>query len=553
MPINILQQSAQAKPSGPRNILATSQPQEEPGFFKGLAQGAAKPFLRAGVTAGKAGLGLLGLGIAGVQTIAGNKEAAGKTIKRTKQLTSGDAVDAGFFGKIKPTGVVKKDATFGEAFKGLVADPAGIGLEIGSTIAGGGATKGVVQTGLKGAIKESARVGAMRGIESGVLFGTGQALQDDDVSVSSVIKSAAAGGATGLGFGAVLGGVSGLVGYYLPRNKQIRINKAEEGIAKEYEKALNLGKTQLTIESRGNKDAARFLAKEGVQLRTELRGGRSVLAADEAIDALKTTARAENSAFESLLRDDGGYINLNSIRNYAKRLIKETGTARDVAFKKIDDEIDAFARQASSQGIPAEGGFAIPKFLANRLKQDMWKAGRFNALATPDEQTKAGAARLIGNAFKKAIEDSTEDANIKLFNQRLGDVSEAIFMLEKRNGSPVAGSFFGRQFARTIGAIAGVKGGPVGSIVGSVTADKITDFLQNPANTTWAKQRLLQKLRDEGKETLIDQVNKILEQRATQRASRLLLPAPSSLRVGPETGRGTITRGESEAMKLFGR
>jgi hypothetical protein len=93
---------------------------------------------------------------------------------------------------------------------------------------------------------------------------------------------------------------------------------------------------------------------------------------------------------------------------------------------------------------------------------------------------------MMGNALKQLIEASTEDANIRGLNQRLGDIAEAMFILAERNGAPVQGSCLNRYFARTIGGIAGVQGGAVGSLAGAITADKLADIIQDPNVRTWA-------------------------------------------------------------------
>lgn len=389
----------------------------------------------------------------------------------------------------------------------------------------------------------------------GALYGAGQAAEEEK-NLDEILASGVIGAGTGAVFGAGVGagipiakaGLKKVISPFLEKTPN-KIARLEGKVADEYSKALNLNATQRKLEQRSERDVALFLAKEGVEVQVE----KGQLVADDALEALERKARAENQAFERLLKDDGGYINLEGIRKYARSLIDDVGTARTIAENKIDDEINAFADQYGRQGIKGENGeILIPKYLSNKLKQKMWQAGKFNRLAPVEEQTKAGAARMIGNAFKTAIEKTTKDANIQKFNQRLGDLAEAQFMLNSRNGMTVKGGRLGKYFGRTIGAIVGAKGGPLGSLVGATAGDKIADFAQNPAITTGMWQRALRRLRKEGQEGLVDQIEGILEKRAIERAGRKLLGPERTIFLGAETlpqPKVTI----SEAAKTFGR
>ena len=479
---------------------SVSQPTVEvkkPGLFQSMVQETAQPFLKTALTAGKAAKGLFGI--------------ATKDIETLKQAASEEEHDFGYFGKVKPL------KTVGEAV--------GTGLEIGSYFVPVGAAKAGATQVTKGLVKQAAKTGAKAGLTTGLLHGSGSALADKK-PVDEVVLQTLWEGGLGAGFGALTGAATAKIGQrFTPAGKQTRIENLEEKVSQKYANTINLSKTQRALEQRSGKDVSKFLVREGVPIRVE----QGKLYANDAIEALKSKASAENSAFTKLLADDGSYLNLNKAKDLAKSNVEAIGVSREQANNYIEKQFNSFIGQYKNQLVKnADGSFSIPKALGNVIKKKMWEEGKFNVLAPQAEQTRAGASRLIGNAFKRGIEDGTQDANIKLMNQRLGDLAEAITMLENRNGSVVRGGLMGKYFARTIGAIAGTQGGPLGSVGGAYTADKIADVLSDPNVTTWYARRLLLKLQKEGNQSLIDQVENILQQRAGERATRFLLPQKAS-------------------------
>ena len=508
-------------------VQGTPQP-KEPGIVQSIAQGIASPFLRLAASGKAIVQGGANLAQAGIAAIKGDTAGVKKNVQ--EGVESMGPIDAGYLGKANVIGRGEE----GEQLSGgrTIADVVGVGTELASDIVGGIGVKDIAKASLKGLVKEGAKRGAISGLKSGLLYGLGSSLQDEaeitekDFSkrVTDVATDTALSALVGTVGGAVLGGVAPLPKAGIEKFKEFRnVESLQNKIADQYRKALNLTTSQLGIEKRGGKDTAFFLAKEGVDLNV-IKGK---LDADEALAQLGQKAELENNAFERLLIDDGGYINLTKANRVAKEAITELGSARETAKAKIDKEFVALVSQFKSVARrDAFGDIIVPKNVANKFKQDFWSKSKFHFLSTPAEKTEAGASRLAGRALKKEIEDSTEDAAIKEMSERLGDFAEAAYILNTKNGAPVQGGRLGRFFARIIGATAGAKGGPVGSVLGAMTADQVVDILQSPKTTTYAAKALLLRLQNEGKQDIVEQVEQIIQKRGLERAARFLLTAP---------------------------
>ena len=256
------------------------------------------------------------------------------------------------------------------------------------------------------------------------------------------------------------------------------------------------------------------------------------LVADEIIESLELKAKAENAKFGQLLDDSGSFIALEEAKNKALNLVRGFGSAVKNEVDDIENEFSALTSQFKNAPKDEAGRTLIPASIGNRMKQFFYSQGKYNKLATPEQQSKAAMFRRLGSAFKDLIEDSVDDADVSAFNNRLGELQNAVFMLEERNGMPVKGGVLGKYFMRTIGAIAGAPTGPEGSIMGALTADKVADLLQDPRITTYAARQYLKLLKEQGKKELIDEVQDILERRAVERAGRLRLPSPSFIPAG---------------------
>lgn len=506
----------------------SAQPQQETGFLKSLAQDVAQPFARIFATALDRPVSNMGREAQPIQ----------------------NPIKAG--GLISPQGGLQQPINFG-----ALRDTVGVGAEIGSQILAGGAGKKVLQTGLKTLVKQGIKTGTKEGAKAGGLYAFGRELQAENPTLRSVVGQSALGTVLGGTFGGAIGAVTPVIGFSKqriveklnPEAKLQRIERLEQRIANEYRKSLNLTKRLFGIEAKGHRDTALFLAKEGIPL--NVKDGK--LDSEGTLNFLRLKSEAENTAFQNLLYDDGGYINIDQARQKALSRIKDKGTAKDLARDKINREFEAYIQQnADNLAQNVDGSLSIPKYLANELKQDAWSKGYSNPLASPAEKTEAGASRLIGTTFMQLIEDNTDDVAVRAFNRRLGDLAEALFILQERNGQPVVGGRLSKWFARTLGGVAGAQGGPIGTVAGAIGADKLADMMMNPSVRTWYMRNLLNRLGKEGKQDIVEQARIILQQRAKTRAARPLLgTGTGAIPLEPESGLGTVTRGEAESRALF--
>ena len=528
--------------------IGVSKPKEQ-NFIQSLAS----PFIKTAETSRRAVVGIGGLAAAAGASALGKDDLSKRIFEGTaKYVDPNRAQSYGLLGETKPLTDVK--------------EAAGVGLELASYLPGARAVATPVKLGFKGLLKKAAVAGLKEGAQSGFLGGAGRATQEKDstlgdIATKSFVEAVAGGvlgSASGVGFG-VAGRVFGAVaGRTVPRLRTARAAKLEQEIADEYTKALNLNKSQRTRQLRGSKDTALFLAREGVPINVS--NGR--LDATDAIEAISQKSRAENTAFKRLLTDSGEYVNLDKARRSALASVEGEGTAREAAIRKVNDEFDAYIRQNGDTLVKnADGTVSLPAARANTLKQDAWSRSRFNQLSTPAERTEAGASRIVGNSLKDGIEESVTDVNVKEMNQRLGDLAEASWILQSRDGQPVVGGRLTRLFARLTGSVIGANAGPLGGVAGTATADQLADLLQNPNVRTWYAQKLLKSLRGrQGGQGLVEEAQRILEERAAARSTRKLLGSgaggpiplggPSSMGGPPPGG---MQRAGEELLERSGR
>ena len=509
--------------------------QKEPGFIQGVVQSAVSPIAK--TAAGVAGIGeaAIGLGTAGVGSLIGSERLKEAGLQVAGQQTQ--PKDFGYLGKASPVGYDESGQKL-SYLQGL-AQAFGVGTEIASNLVTG---TGVAKAGtlaFKESFKQGVKESAKTGFKSGTLIGLGKTLQEqsvrpeDSVAESSfkvaldVLGTGVLGGVTsGVLAGTTAVGAAGVrrvVELVHPAFKEARIMQLVKNNADEIRKALNLNRTQRAIETRSGKDVAQFLSEE--DLIPNVDGGK--LDATEIIEAIEIKASAENSSFNKLLDDSGSFVALNKMRSKALSLVRGFGSTVANEVKDIEDEFLVLSQQFRDAPKDADGNLLIPSSVANNIKQFFFQQGKYNRAATPEQASKAASFRRLGTAFKELIEDSIEDADVRAFNMRLGDLQNAIYMLSERNGMPVQGGRLGKMIMRLTGAVAGLPVGPGGSIVGALSADKIADLLQDPRITTLAARQYIKLLKEEGKEELADQVKMILERRAIERGGRALLPEPS--------------------------
>lgn len=181
------------------------------GIVRSIAEGIATPFAKVGVQAYNLGAGIK-------KTIQGDLQGANQSLSASRNLPG--------LGKVAP--VITGNESFGEQLK----KTAGTGLEIGSTVAGGGGVASIGKTTFKGLVKEGAKQGAKYGATTGLLSSTGQELQNKDASLKSVGGAALEGTIGGAVVGGALGGVSGGSGK-LVKNFINRAENAKNKVSRE--------------------------------------------------------------------------------------------------------------------------------------------------------------------------------------------------------------------------------------------------------------------------------------------------------------------------------
>lgn len=184
-----------AKQSGVQ--LGKKSPQKErQSILGGIAKDLATPFARAGVNLFNIGASLPGVIEGGIHKLTGNEAQARRSI-----ISAGDEAvkvrNIPFLGETAPVLSPKESI--------------GVGLQIGSTIAGGGAVKSVAGAGIKSVIKAGAKEGVKFGASTGAAFEGGRALSEDK-SALEVLQNFLVGGAAGGVLGGTIGAALPVVG-----------------------------------------------------------------------------------------------------------------------------------------------------------------------------------------------------------------------------------------------------------------------------------------------------------------------------------------------------
>lgn len=433
-----------------------------------------------------------------------------------------------------PYADVSRGATPGS----VVLRDIGRGLETVALGVGGGAATDVAETTAKGLIKQGFKQGAIGGAKAGALSGAGQSFEQGNGDFGKVAYDTLFGAGTGALLGGTLGGIAPTVGKGVITGGELKTGLTTEkglieNLAERNKKVLNPTQRMNAVEERFFKDTPTFIAKEYPDMPIHINKGRLDLT--EGIDGLSQKYNAEELAFDSLLKNNGKFVDLTATENEAKKQAMQifSGTQREKALQQIEDEVSAFARQAQQDGyaLDGKGGkVLIPSDKANIFKRNLWQ--RTKGFGSPESEIYNQSNYLLGSAFKGQLEKVIDDAPVKAMNQRLGDFISAIKYLEKRNGGvPGSGGKMSRYFIRTMGSIAGSGGGIPGSITGAITADKLATFMANPELTTSMYNKLLKRVAKEGKTDILQQAEAILNQRAQKAAEVLKLPAPEQAKM----------------------
>ncbi len=388
-------------------------------FLRKMGEGIVRPFAEVGASVYNVG-GAIG------QLASGDEEGARQTLQQSRNLP--------FVGETKP-------AFTGEESAGQFAKKVGgYGLEIGSTVMGGGGTAGVAKAGLKGLVKEGLKTGVKAGFASGLTGGAGMSLKEDK-SAGEILLSSLMGGAFGTVAGGVLGAATPVVGkaarsVLLPVEQKISntlrsaIDKGIKPYFTNSSKAFrdkyyqNAEKAFLTIFENKPKIMSEELGEEVAKLPTNRA---------EMLEALYKTKQAIYNQFHQVAVDAGdagakfdvGDIISNldgvvqskkyspDIRNYAESLKAElgelAGEAPEVIEARIQDlnnSLGGFYEGRVSKA-KAQVDASVAKLMREKLDGIIEKAtgepyqvlkNKYGALKTVEKDL----ARQVANEARKA-------------------------------------------------------------------------------------------------------------------------------------------------------
>jgi hypothetical protein len=507
-----------------QNQVEQTIPEKKSGL-QSFIQSVAEPFLKLPTTVAAAGARVVG-------GLIGGAEGAEKA--RQSAL---EGLDYGYFGNVKPIGAdaFKKyqegEIGGGEFATRAVGDLAGTAAEIGSYAVGGGGAAQTIKTGLKGLIKEGAKEGLKTGALSGGLFSFGDTLQDAEAKPMDIAYNTLFGTTLGGVTGGVLGGATPLATKAVRETgKLFKVPELQIKLADSYKKIFNPTAPQLKKDARFGNDSFKFLAEEMPDLPIEVdKNGKIV--ADDGIEMMKQKYSAEATAYKSIIRNSGKYVDIDKAIANAKAAAKNEFDGSDLAKaqKQIEEEIEAYIRTNPQDiNVTPSGNRFMTIARADDVKSYSWARGK--GWGNPDAEVWNDTNNIIGHTIKDAIENELTEAPVKAMNKRLGQWKNAIDLVEKRNGQVSGtGGKLAKYLARSVGTAAGASlggdgglgAGVAGAYGGFMTASALAALLANPKVRLFAIRQLLNKLEKAGRKDLIQEAEQILQ----EQASKYLLPA----------------------------
>lgn len=508
--------------------------EKKTGFLTNVARDIVSPFVKGAELLKSAAPAYGSVIKAGFQQLTGNKEGAQETITKAGEKIQKERQDTvGVFGQGVKTIQNQKQA-------------AGTALELASNFVGAGGAKTALsglKTPLRTVVKDLAIGGAKTGAKAGTLYGAGQALNQDRNVFGGAIGGAV-GGAIG---GAVLSPALGMAGravtQTVPAIKTKLLSSSEKRLVNIAQDLTKMSPTAIKKESAWNKNTPRLLVQERVLPLIDSENGK--IKADDAISALRAKSQLENTAFKNILKDSGKKVSLDEYGNRLKQELTEDlrnrGADLDNAVAKVDKEIEAYKKNYANKITDVDGQSYIDVTDFNDIKSGLWQKSSVSR-RVPGAELDADIFYQMGHGAKELIEEVIDDAEVAKLNGRLGDLAQAIKVLESANGKVLPGGMIGKGLTKIAGTIAGAAGGGLpGSILGNITGGVLADIVANPKMRTSILSKVYNRLQKEGKLEVIEEAQKILEKRGLERASRKLLEAPKTIQVG----------GKADTSRLF--
>lgn len=265
----------------------------------------------------------------------------------------------------------------------------------------------------------------------------------------------------------------------------LEANKAIKTIAKQkkvtqkaislFDKAVDVApKTKKQFEEKTGKTVSEFLVEHQLPVSTKTGAAGNVLDTTEAVAELKRTFLPEtHKVLDKLLETSRETFSLAELQKEAIQAAKRSKVR--VSAKKMESIIDNMKSFIEAER--RRYGDVINGKQLNQIKQGMWR--EFEG-----DSALKNAAREIGFAALKKIDETYKNPLIKQLNKQSGEFQNAVRILSKLDGSTVRMSGLGKKINQLIGAGVGSGVPLVGPLAGAYAAGKYTDFITNPSRIT---------------------------------------------------------------------
>ncbi len=336
------------------------------------------------------------------------------------------------------------------------------------------------ETGARGA-GEILKHGVKQGLKAapvGAAYGATSAMQENE-DLGGVAGSAALGAGIATSLPVLAGGAAAMKQSFRPTT---------EKAMKDYRGQIEnlFGRTQTSRKALAksesfDKSPVDLLASKAqhgdiVPISVEKRGDTQVWNTKNAVEKLSEDVRnLRETLYKPILSQSPERIALDTLGQRAKARIKSkmSGSADyHKAISQIDDAIMGLKKAPEYQS----GAIRLDQL--DDIKSDYWGKSR-SLFAKQQPEFSSSADFQLAEAAKEIIEERLPDeASVKLFNQFIGQHLQAIEQLQKIDESIVKNGKMGKNFMRTIGAIAGgSSGGTGGAIAGAMAGDQLSSVL----------------------------------------------------------------------------
>lgn len=457
--------------------------------------------------------------------------------KNVKSVATGENKDYSqqsynlpYVGQTKPA--FTGDENFGDFAKKTV----GYGAEVGSMFLGGGASKKAVTTGIKGLTKQAAITGLKEGAAISGASSAGTSLREGN-SLPQILKDTAVGVVGGGVLGGGLGVASGAVTNKVKLMKNVRAQKAAEGVdnflnqvfqGKDEDIAIaKKALTNLDLTGVKNyKDLTRLLNDNIKGISTRL---------DEVLDKDTSVKLLDN--LNTLFDVDGQKI----AKNFAKDAIEQL----DELYTKTNDPVSLakirnLATKANTQGLTTKEINDLAKTYGREFgKKAFSKIGEplTSVNAQNYENTRKGvkelARRLYGNdAPRMADEELTNlirvrDLSGKMVN-KVNSLKQKV--LKDKMGTRVVNAALKVSDFMTFGGLKGISK----FFVPRGEGFKIANALDLEKNLTKSLKQIQKALKSQDEKEIYKILNNLLK---LEKPAPLMLPAPGKTSVKPSVMR----------------